>query len=524
MKKNLLLSALLFIFIGCGSNDSDSSLKLNNSISNLSAVEQDSNLSTPTTQKAIQKEVDSGEKTAVEKKIEETRRHEEEEVRKKAEAERLAKLKAEEEARRRAEKKVYNRTLTLYIHGYDQKGYKWNGVFGEDSYDSEVEKIRKFGNFYTTSNYKKEGDANIIAIATYYGNQAPSYWNEKDLEEYESMEVGIPRYSFIMAKYAKHMLEETNSTNLNIVSVSMGSLIARYIIEKDLEHLASDKTIKKWISFEGVVSGNIGASDKDLVSLAKQKAPEVKQMTYDWIEREFGTLRSSQSPYMSDIDKAFESSTDDHLNNQIITFLTGKANDGVQAVRDTYFRDDDNYPHTYYYQTHMSLSKITAPWAYAAIFLNSSKRVKITLDEASLSDLHEDRLFFKSILPAEVVFETYVYSPKAMQKFNFNYPIDERVLKSHYLKLFKYKRKNQSKELGLKIFDSIVLEDEKSLKLKITPYELDREPFYGVREITGHGSHESLGSVEFEVPLESGTYPIQTDDWSGSVSVEVFRE
>jgi len=427
-------------------------------------------------------------------------------------------------SKEKKEEKQVNRILTLYIHGYDQIGYQRDGVFGQDSYDRSIQSIINFSNYSTTSNYKKEGDENIIAIATYYGDKAPSYWDERDLDEYESMEVGIPRYSLIMAKYAKHMLEETNSTKLNIVSVSMGSLIARYMIEKDLEHLASDKIIKKWISFEGVVSGNIGASDKDLVSLAKQKAPEVRQMSYNWIEREFGTLRSSQSPYMRDIDKAFESSTNDHLNNQIITFLTGEANDGVQAVRDTYFRDDDSYPHTYYYQTHMSLSNTTAPWAYAAIFLNSSKRVKITLDEVSLNDLHEDRLFFKSILPAEVVFETYVYSPKAMQKFHFNYPIDERVLKSHYLKIFKYKRKYQSKELGLKIFDSIVLEDEKSLKLKITPYELDNEPFYGVYEFTGHGSHESLGSVEFEVPLESGTYPIQTDEWSGSVSVEVLSD
>jgi hypothetical protein len=172
--------------------------------------------------------------------------------------------------------------------------------------------------------------------------------------------------------------------------------------------------------------------------------------------------------------------------------------------------------------THTSLDKRDSAWAYASTFLTSSKRVKITLLEATLEDLHEDKLAFKSILPAEVVFQSRVYSPKAMSKWGFSGAIDERLVDGYYLPIQKYKNEGEAKVVNQTLFDSVVLDDESELRLDVTPYELDREFMYGVREITGHGCKESLEDATVTLPLEDGIYDIRSNEWSGRVKVEVL--
>ncbi len=423
------------------------------------------------------------------------------------------------------EARKISRTLTIYIHGYDPKGEKFHGVVGDDIRSQALDQIADVSGFSLGDDYNSSGDVNIVVTTEYYGDVTPDYYTPQDEEELEATTKGIPRYALIVAKFANHMMSETNTTKLNIVSASMGSLIARYLIEKDLEHLASQKKIQKWLSLEGVIAGNIAASDDILLSLVdayKDQPTEVKQMRYSWIKKEFGSNYTTNSDLMKDIDIAFESSTNDHLNQQAITKLKGKANDGVQAVRDTYFHND--YMHTYFYQTHTSLEDIKAPWAYAVIFLTSKRRVKITLTKAKLANLHEDDVkLIGDILPAEVVFESRVFSQKAMDRWGFDYPIDERVYKSHYLDLYKYKRTNELKDLDQVIFDSRVLDDEKELTIKIRPYEIDLDSLYGVYEpYTGHGDKESLQEAKVTIPLKRGEYKIESREWSGVLKVEVF--
>jgi len=198
-----------------------------------------------------------------------------------------------------------------------------------------------------------------------------------------------------------------------------------------------------------------------------------------------------------------------------------EANDGVQAVKDTFFTG--NFPHTFYHDNHYTLADNKAAWGYAATFLSSKKRVRITLIDATVSDLHEDKLPLNTnILPAEIVFESSVHSPLAEEKWHFTKAIDERVLKGKYLPVHKFSHKNTNQALNQTLFDSYILEEEKSLQLTLTPYELDREPDYGVHEITGHGDHESLGKSTIMIEAKEGIYPLQGNDWSGRVKVEVF--
>ncbi len=416
------------------------------------------------------------------------------------------------------------KTVTIYIHGYSKSGYKKDAVYGDDNYDPMIDTITEMTGFETTISYHKD-TKNIIAITPYYGSKPPAYYTSQDIEDIQNIGLGIPRYALIIAKYAKHIMIKTDANKVNFLSVSMGSLVTRYLIEKDLEQLASNKKISKWLSLEGVIKGNIAASADNLLALVdnfEKQSIDVTHMSYDWINSNL----DSNSPYYEGIQIGFESSTKDNASKGLLSWWMRsnqhfEANDGVQAVKDTFFKG--SYTHTFFHENHYSLADNQAAWGYASTFLSSKKRVRITLLDATLSDLHEDNLIFNiNIKPAEIVFESTVHAPLAMQKWGFTEPISQRLLKGKYLPLYDYHDSNTKQTLNQTLFDSYILEDEKELSLNVTPYELDKEPDYGVKEITGHGDNESLGTATIMIEVKEGIYPLQGEDWSGRVKVEVF--
>ena len=211
-----------------------------------------------------------------------------------------------------------DKTVTIYIHGYSKSGYKRDGVYGNDNYDEMIDTIVDMTGFDTTTNYDKNNFSNIIAITPYYGSIAPNYYTPKDIQEINDIGEGIPRYALIIAKYAKHIMKETGADKVNLLSVSMGSLVSRYLIEKDLEHLSSNKKISKWLSLEGVIKGNIAASGDNLLSLISNfeaQPIDVEHMSYAWINNHLDT----NSPYYNDIQIAFESSTKDNASKGLLS-------------------------------------------------------------------------------------------------------------------------------------------------------------------------------------------------------------
>ena len=313
------------------------------------------------------------------------------------------------------------RTVTIYIHGYSKSGYKRDGVYGDDNYDPMIDTIVEMTGFATTSTYD-ENSTNIIAITPYYGNTSPVYYTPKDKRDIDAAQNGIPRYALIIAKFARHIMTTTKSDKVNFLSVSMGSLVTRYLIEKDLEHLASEKKISRWLSLEGVIKGNIAASADNLLSLVNEfekQSPDVAQMDYDWINNNLDT----KSPYYHDIQIGFESSTNDNASKALLSWWMRsnqhfKANDGVQIVEDTYFKADN--PHAFFHSNHYTLADNQAAWGYAATFLTSKKRVRLTLLDATLSDLHEDNIPLLHIKPADIVLKVPYIQQK--QKKNGDLP------------------------------------------------------------------------------------------------------
>jgi len=393
------------------------------------------------------------------------------------------------------------KTVTIYIHGYSKDGYNRSGVYGDINQDTVVDNLSYLTNLPTIENFD-ENSTHILAVATYYGDQAPAYYTQKDLDDIDNITKiyggGIPRYATIMAKFAKHVLDITKADNLNIVSASMGSLVTRWLIEKDVENLATQKKIKRWLSIEGVIRGNYAASNDilmDMIDPIMKQHIDTKHMDYDWINSHLdGT--GATNPNYKDIKMGFMSSTHDK-DGALDTFLTINGqlqpNDGVQLLRDTYFSETPNHTPTYtrYYQDHLGIKDDKGAWAQAATFLTSKRRVKITLLDAEISNLHEhiNKYFNKR---AEIVFQSEVFSPKIYETFGVDDAISERMVAGGALNLIKYKRKNETKIVNQTIFNDYVLDDE------------------------------SLGTVELNIPLENSTFKVIGKDWSGTVKVEVL--
>src|SRR5262249_61513039 len=105
---------------------------------------------------------------------------------------------------------------------------------------------------------------NVAATMGYYGDTPPPYYGPSDVDELAQVTArwggGIPRYALIVAKYARELMRRSGARQVNLVSASLGSLIVRWLIEKDVGGLASGGSIARWLSIEGLLAGNWAAS------------------------------------------------------------------------------------------------------------------------------------------------------------------------------------------------------------------------------------------------------------------------
>jgi len=434
-----------------------------------------------------------------------------------------------------------SKTVTIYVHGFKQDGYYRDTIYG-DVYDSNfTTKLRDFTDLPSLSNYDKENFSNIITGVEYYGNQSPSYYTQADIDDINNSINGIPRYALVVAKFTKYILEQTGATKANIISVSMGSLITRYMIEKNIENLASDKKIEKWMTAEGVLRGNYALSKIDEINIEYiknsinsffQNSPETQQMKYEWITSNLTTNRNGMSsPYYNDIligqISLTDSDKDDGVGLKYILSTHGgfQPNDGYQLVKDTYFQEVDNAievpSHTLIHTDHVSINDNDSVFASLSAFLETKKRVRITLIDATVDKLHED------IVPtinekAEIVFANQIYSPKAIEKFNITAPISQRVYDSGTLPIYHFKDRHKQKQTNQILFDDFVLDSETKVQIEIEGYEIDRSTKYDIDELAVK-SKESLGRTTISIDLVDGVYPIISDDWSGHIQVEVIE-
>ena len=428
-----------------------------------------------------------------------------------------------------------NKTVTIYVHGYKKGGYKFKNHYGENNMSSFAYQLSEFSKIPTMDTYNRDSFTDIITSVEYYGEKEPSYYTPQDVtdinEVTDQYSGGVPRYALIVAKFAKHMMKETGAKKVNIVSVSMGSLITRWMIEKNLENLASEKKIEKWMTAEGVVRGNYGVTKidnigikwiKDYIESFFEDSAETEHMKYSWIEDNLTPDREvMSSPYYGDILVGQISLTDSEKQQAGLKYILieegFQPNDGYQLLKDTYFKTIEysiqTPSHTLIHTDHIGIEESNATYATITAFLEAKKRVRITLTDVTVSDVHE------SISPvnkhSEIVFSSSVYSSKAGETIN------QRVYDGGTLNVYSFKE-NETKSINQVIFDDFVYSDEDELRIKLKGYEIDRSTKYDVVELQTD-KKDSLGEVIKGVELRDGaSFSFSAGDWVGVLEVRVL--
>ena len=433
------------------------------------------------------------------------------------------------------------RTPTLYVHGFETSGAGRQGTYGTDLRVSLLEEVAARAGLPIA-----DGAAtlppNAVAATTYYGSTPPPYYTPDAVGEIEAVTAqwggGVPRYAEIVAKYARNLMQRCGAERVNLVSASFGSLIVRWLIEYDVGGLASEGKIARWLSAEGLVSGNWLASRDPLVDILEAFDPQpidVDHMNYDWVSQHIHTPREeADNPNYARILLGQMVSTDDgngRLSALMVSHGEYEPNDGLQVADDASFRATTprsrlaGLPPTlgYFPVNHSGLSGHPAAWAQAANFLTQRRRVTITMTSARVTDLHEAHWWFLDLRPAEVVIASRVYSPAVAARWGIDESLSTLAQDGGIAPLHRFHRDGDTHALSQVLFDDFVLSEETQLRVDLHAEEIDYDWRYGVFETVQTPYYDDLGTSTVLVStLEPGTYTFQSQSWNGTLTASIY--
>jgi hypothetical protein len=438
-----------------------------------------------------------------------------------------------------------NRTATLYVLGFDPAGAHRQGVYGDDIHEPVADSIAALAGLPTSRNASGPLPPNVVVGSNYYGDIAPPYYSPADVADIAQVTNlwggGVPRYARIVAKHARRTLERSGAQQVSFVSASFGSLIVRWLIEKDLEGLASEGRIARWLTVEGLVAGNWAASHDELVNLLDLFAPtpiDVRHMSYGWVEANLHAPRSEiASPLYAGILIGQVASTDDSYNSAalrtaMLAYNEYQPNDGVQGIHDARFRTVTAAARfagqlpmsTVFHAPHPDLELWRSAWAEAATFLTARRRVTVTMTTARVSNLREPQQPFWDWRPAEVVFESRAYSPVAASRWGVTQPLSAHVKEGAAAPLRRYYHQGETQQIQHVVFDDLVQAQETGLRIDLHAFEVDYDLRYGVVETLQTPYFDDMGGGTVTVStLQPGTYTFTAADWSCQLSVSVLE-
>jgi hypothetical protein len=435
-----------------------------------------------------------------------------------------------------------HRTLTIYVHGFDLEGAGRTGTYGDVFHEALADSIAALAGLPVWPSFEEPLPSNAVLGVGYYGDSPPAWYSAADRAAVDSVTAawggGVPRYATIVAKFARHALARSGAQQVNFVSASFGSLVVRWLIEMNVEGLAGEGRIARWLTVEGVLGGNWAASHApsflDFLTLA---SVDLEHMKHDWIDARLHRPHAeADHPLYAGILIGEIASTDERYNGGALSALMAsdrdwQPNDGVQALPDAVFaavtarsRYQGRPPtRALFHATHFGLEHVRGAWAEAATFLTQRRRVTVTLTRATVSDLHEPDLPFWDWRPGEIVFESRVFSPAVAARWGVADPLCAYVEAGGAAPLSRYDRDGDTHTLDHVVFDAFVLPEETALDVDLRAYDVDLDPHYGVYETVSAPYLDDLGGVRVSVATTSGAaYAFTAGDWSGELAVSVM--
>jgi hypothetical protein len=436
------------------------------------------------------------------------------------------------------------RTATIFVPGFEITGALRDATFGIDINNKLADSIATLAGL-AVADGATALPPSVVAVTHYYGDTAPPYYTQADRTELNQVTLqwggGVPRYALIIAKYIRNVMARSGAQQVNIVSGSFGSLITRWMIEKDIGGLASQGRIARWLSIEGLIAGNWEATDGgnllDIVLALDPDPIDIQHMNYGWVETYLHAPRTqADNAFYGRMLLGEVASDDDGYNGAALTNLmrnvgAWQPNDGVQAMADAQFHEVTARSQflgrlpTYAVRRdeHLGILHDHGAWAEAATFVSQRRRVTVTMTSATVADLLEPQSFFWDWRPAEVVLESRVYSPEVQKRWGITDPLTIQEKEGAAAPLRRYWHNGETQTFQYNVFDDFVLDTEKELRVDLHAEEIDYDWRYGVHETITQPYYDEMGLGSVTVStLHPGNYTFQAADWKCTLSVSVM--
>jgi hypothetical protein len=454
-----------------------------------------------------------------------------------------------------------NTTITVWVHGFANNG------------PAELEKM-VYGGLNGCSDLGRAAQAfgenrpcgdvpgnetlpNQIVGVEYYGDVPPTWMTPKDILEVESFPysggpLGLQRYGLIVAKFIKWRMQLSGATHVNIACHSMGCLISRYIIENDIEQLASQNKIVRWITSAGVVagarlsrlydnptirqySGTIGLEVSDFILM---NPDYVRDTAAAWDHQ----LYEGNSPLFKDMLIHHGGATDPRipvaLNYRLLDTSNpdDEPNDGIMFTFDEFFHKQSpaasrttpsgevlSATHSYTYVWHSALPDTDSFGTTAVAAAFHRRKVFVTLKSFTMKKTREYVFPWNGeagVEPNDISVETEVrYDPYTVPAIGKPVLVHEDKVAYRSADLFPATAGTPLNP-GLVLYEGPVFDAQTSFRLKATIVEVDAYPRFKIAEDLTDPSDDLVG-LDQVITLQDQVLHIENDWAAADLDVHV---
>ncbi len=445
------------------------------------------------------------------------------------------------------------KTLTVWVHGFGLNAF---GSLDKIVYGSErgCSQFLKFLGDYGEARPcadTPEGAASPIqwTAPEYYGGVPAPWLTPADIAELDAFPYdgadALERYSRIVAKFIRWKLASTGATSVNLACHSMGCLITRVVLERDIEGLVSQGRIARWFTFSGALAGARFARLYDNPTV-KQYADLVgmSQADYVILNPDFVVDRGAwydhkpfegNSPNYHRIFVQHLGGTSPHMSTLGGLSLADVVNptvapdDGVLFTQDMYFHsqapggsfvvasgaaEPSSMAFTNQQHVDMTYADTTGMLGAAALF--HRRKVVVTLSEVSV--IH-DLEGFPDMAPADVALEAEVRYPYVLATFGKDVMATEMKVAQRSAPEWP-QAEGTVQDPGVTIFGGPVFDAMQTIQLDLRLVEVDNYPTAGIVEIPFKGP-ELMAEFHGEVPLTDHEFAFEGINAKAKVKVRV---
>ncbi len=453
--------------------------------------------------------------------------------------------------------KVYDNdtTISVELHGFNVVNAEDfdETVYGEARGGGDA-LLRRFHPELLQGREHPEAPNQVVGVE-YYGGTPAEWLSPEQIELIESFDVrtneALARYAHVAAFFIRHRMALSGATHVNLFCHSMGCHVSRYLIEHDLEGLASGNHIVRWVTQAGVVAGARLARLFDN-PVVRDIAEGLQLNTSDFIHMHPDYVREHTAIWDHQLHRAGNpllggvlmhhlvatnpavSATADLVRLLDLNNPEDEPNDGIQYSLDEYFHEQPEAlrfrtlagealmpTRSYLFIDHLEIGDTEGANALIAAGLFARRKVYLTVRDIELRSDREgdDVLDFEEQgrAPAEIAVQSVIRYPRP----DGNVVVGEQRVEHRSPEIF-HLREGRPIDADYRIFEAPVFDDMQTLGVQLDLLEVDFYPRFGVRE-WALDIHESLGGLHADLPLEDGRHVIDTEYVRAEIELRVVE-